>query len=156
MPAGDPRLPRETLHGMDDDEYFWTLMAPAWDDAGAGTPGQRALAVTTYLVRDVENGGMWQALWNRTADELAEVVAAFERLGAAEHAATVRAATRLLLGDDPPRDEEARRAALERHPRDWVVDRLEPLDERLYDETRLWPHFRRYVDAHPSEFFRPG
>ena len=74
MGLDDPRLSREAVDGLDDDGYFWELMAPAWDDAGAG--------------------------------------------------------------------------------RDEVAERLGPLDDRLYDERRLWPHFRRYVDAHPHEFFR--
>lgn len=154
MGPDDPRLSREAVEGLDDDGYFWELMAPAWDDAGAGTPGQRLLAVTTYLVRDVENGGMHQAAWNRAPAELDEAIAALERLGAAEHAAAAREAVRLLLGGQPPATLDERRALLDAADRDEVVERLEPLDERLYDERRLWPHFRRYVDAHPHEFFR--
>ena len=154
MDRDDPRLARDAVDGLDEDEYFWALMAPAWDDADAGTPGQRLLAVTTYLVRDVENGGMHQAAWNRTPAELDEAIAALERLGATAHAATAREAVRLLLGEHPPASLDDRRALLDALDRDEVVERLEPLDERLYDERRLRPHFRRYVDEHPHEFFR--
>ena len=154
MKSPDPRLSRREVEALPEDEYFWALMEPAWDDAGAGTPGQRLLAVTTYFVRDVENGGHHQALWNRDADELAEVVAAFERLGAAGHAEVVRRASDLLLGKDPPRNHDLRRALLGRHDREWIDDHVGPFDERMYDETKLHPHFRAYIAAHPDEFFR--
>ena len=154
MKQPDPRRARAEMHGLADDEYFWEMMVPAWDDASAGTPGQRLLAVTTSLVRDVENGGMQQALWNRSGGQAEEAIAALERLGAAEQAAAARAAVRLLLGDAPPAALHARRAVLDAHPRAWVNEQVEPLDERLYDETRLWPCYRRYIDAHPAEFFR--
>jgi hypothetical protein len=150
----ESRRARTELRHVADDEYFWELMAPAWDDPSGGTPGQRALAVTTYLVRDVENGGLHQALWNRTAEELAEALDALDRLGASGHAAAVRAAATLLLGDRPPAELEARRAALGDRVAEWALARLEALDQQVYDETRLWPYYRRYIDAHPAEFFR--
>jgi GNAT superfamily N-acetyltransferase len=152
--VADPRRTRAELRSLTDDEYFWRLMMPAWDDASRGTPGQRLLAVTTTLVRDVENGGLHQALWNRTHDAVAEVVAALERLGALDHAAAVRTASELLLGDHAPTDLGARRSLLGARASEEMIARLEPLDRRLYDERRLWPYYRRYVAAHPAEFFR--
>ncbi|WP_284349076.1 DMP19 family protein [Roseisolibacter agri] len=154
MTSTDSRLTRDALHGLAADAYFWALMAPAWDAPDGGTAGQRALAVTTYLVRDVENGGLHQALWNRTAEQLAEALSALDRLGATEHAAAVRAAVALLLGDRPPDAREARRAVLGDRASEQARERLAPLDEQLYDETRLWPYYRRYIAAHPAEFFR--
>jgi hypothetical protein len=150
----DPRLPRARIEGQPDDAYFWALMAPAWDEPSTGTAGQRLLAVTTAFVRDVENGGLHQALWNRTGEALAEVVAALDRLGASDHAAAVREATLLLLGDPPPVELAARRAALGARLPAPLVARLEPLDRRLYGEHRLWDHYRDYIAAHPAEFFR--
>ena len=38
-------------------------------------------------------------------------------------------------------------------PADWLDAEIEPLNERLYGEEQLYPHFRRYVEAHPDEFF---
>lgn len=136
MSFTETRRTRAELRGLPEDAYFWELMAPAWDDAGVGTPGQRALAVTTALVRDVENGGLRQALWNRTSEALAEALAALERLGATEHAAAVRAAATLLLGEGPPAGLEARRAALGDRVPAWAAARIEPLDRQLYDERR--------------------
>ncbi|HEX6745774.1 MAG TPA: DUF4375 domain-containing protein [Longimicrobium sp.] len=154
MEFSDPRRSRREVEALPEDEYFWALMEPAWGDAAGGTPGQRLLAVTTYFVRDVENGGHHQAIGNRDADELAEVVAAFERLGAAGHAEIVRHASELLLGRNPPHDFDLRRALLDRHDGEWIDDHIGPLDERMYDETKLHPNFRAYIAAHPDEFFR--
>jgi len=154
MPNADRRLRRADAEHLSDDDLFWDLMAPAWDDASHGTVGQRLLAVTTYLVRDVANGGFHQALWNREADVWDEAVAALGTLGATEHANAARDASRLLLGDHPPRVLDERRERLDRIGRSWVAQHVGPLDERMHDETRLWPHYRAYIAAHPDEFFR--
>jgi hypothetical protein len=153
MTNADRRLRHADAEQLSDDDLFWDLMAPAWDDASRGTVGQRLLAVTSSLVRDVSNGGFHQALWNREADAWEEAVVALQTLGATEHASAARDASRLLLGDDPPRALEERRQRLDGMDRSWVVQHVGPLDERMYDETRLWPHYRAYIAGHPDEFF---
>lgn len=154
MKSFDPRISRADVASLDEDGYLWALMEPAWDDYGAGTPGQQALASVTYFVRDVENGGLSQALWNRDPIQVQHVITGFDRLGATEQAEIVRSAVRLVFGDQAPHTLETRRSILDKLSREWEESNLYPLDQQLYDETRLYPYFRRYIEAHPDEFFR--
>jgi hypothetical protein len=151
----DTRVLRSAMTNLSTEDYFWRLMEPAWTDEGRGTPGQQALARVTYFLRDAENGGLHQALWNRSSDQVAAVVADFARLGADQQAALVRTAERLLLGSTSPVDLSIRRERIDARASGWSWEALEQLDAQLADEPTLWPLFHRYVDAHPEEFFRP-
>lgn len=155
MKPYETRLSRSAVAGLSDDEYLWALMEPAWDDEGAGTSGQQALARVTYFLRDASNGGLSQALWNRDAGEVAQLIADFELLGVPDQAAMVAEAERTLFFNAPsPAALDKRREHLDALDRDWREESLELLDQRLADEEDLWPVFRQYVDAHPAEFFR--
>ena len=142
------------MEGRRDEDRFWMLMEPAWGDSGVGTRGQRALACVTYFVRDLDNGGLDQAIGNREASELDEVCEALLLLGAKDDADLIREAESKLLGDRPPADVESRRAAIDRRPREWLDTHIEPINELLYYEERLYPYFREYIARHPEEFFR--
>lgn len=151
----ETRLTRASVIGLSDDDFFWALMEPAWNDSNVGTAGQQLLARVTYFLRDAENGGLAQALWNRDAAEVAQVIADLERIGAEDQAVTVAEAERVLFPDMPsPASLDERRALLDRHELEWWAEQLAPFDARLAEETALWPHFRRYLEAHPAEFFR--
>jgi len=150
----DTRVLREKVHRLSEDEYYWVLMEPAWGERRSGTPGQRVLASTTYFLRDVANGGLEQALWNFDAADVALVLESLDKLGASGQAAAVRAAIELLLGKSPPESLERRRALIDKRSRHWLDKNMEPLNELLYDEARLWPHYQQYIEEHPSEFFR--
>jgi hypothetical protein len=50
-----------------------------------------------------------------------------------------------------PRDHDERRELLESIPKSKAI--LAPLDDVFFGEERIWPYFRKYVDAHPPEFF---
>ena len=151
----DSRLNRDIVAKLPEEELFWALMAPAWDGPGTGTPGQRALACVTYLVRDVDNGGLEQAIWNRDKEQLDEVHQALVLLGADEHGHMLQRAERELLGPRPPAGLEARRELIDSYTSEWLEEHLEPLNQQFYGEERLYPSFRDYIAQHPGEFFRP-
>lgn len=150
----DTRVTRNAAHGLTEEDLFWTLMEPAWEGPGHGTKGQRLLACVTYFIRDVDNGGIEQAIWNRDFSELREVIDSLEELGAPSEALLLAKAEQLLLGPRPPEDLEVRRTLLEQRERSWLNKHIEPLNRQMYGEERLYPHFRAYVDQHPEEFFR--
>ena len=154
MPGIDTRLTRDMVAKLPEEELFWALMAPAWDGPGTGTRGQRALACVTYLIRDVDNGGLEQAIWNRDKEQLDEVHQALVVLGADEHAQLLRRAEEALLGPRPPAGLEARRDLIDRYTREWLDEHLEPLNHEFYGEERLYPSFRDYIAQNPGEFFR--
>ncbi|WIG95714.1 DUF4375 domain-containing protein [Myxococcus sp. SDU36] len=112
------------------------------------------LALTTFFIRDVGNGGLDQALYNFSPSDVNFVVKSFDALGAAEHAATVRAGMLVLFGATPPETQNERRRILDARPRAWLNEHIDPLSERLVGEERLEDCFLRYIDAHPSELFR--
>ncbi|TQF09916.1 DUF4375 domain-containing protein [Myxococcus llanfairpwllgwyngyllgogerychwyrndrobwllllantysiliogogogochensis] len=150
----ETRLARASVEELSPGERLWRLMEPAFDhDAKAGTHGQRVLALTTFFVRDVENGGLDQALFNFTPTAVDFVLKGFDEIGADEHAATVRAGMLALFGATPPETQNERRRIIDTRPRAWLDKHIDPLSERLMGEERLQSCFLRYVDAHPSEFF---
>jgi hypothetical protein len=153
MKHGETRVLRTSVQHLSEDEYYWALMEPAWGELTAGTSGQRVLASTTLFLRDVANGGLEQALWNFDTAYVNLVLESLDKLEASEQAAIVRAAIELLLGESPPESLEQRRALIYTPSQQWLDENILPLSEQLYDEARLWPHYQRYIDEHPSEFF---
>lgn len=139
---------------MGEDEYMWALMEPAWDDPAEGTRGQAAMAAVTYFIRDTENGGLHQSIWNRDGREIHNVVRGLELFKAAEQAEALRRALLIIFGDSAPEEIEARRAHMECFDRGWYEQNIYPLDESMYGEERLYPLFHAYIAAHPEEFFR--
>lgn len=154
MTRSDTRLLRSNVEHLPDDEYFWTLMEPAWGEQSKGTLGQRILAGTTYFIRDVGNGGLEQALWNFEPAEVNLVIESLDLLDASGHATVVRAGVRMLLGDSPPPTLEERRVIIDGLNREWLDEHVEPLNKQLYGEESLWPYYRKYIEQHPVEFFR--
>ncbi|MBN8465134.1 DUF4375 domain-containing protein [Corallococcus exiguus] len=154
MSGKDTRLPRASVEGLPVGERLWRLMDPAWGhDAVEGTHGQQVLALTTFFIRDIGNGGLDQALYNFAPSSVELVLRSFEELGAAGHAALVKRGLDALFGSHPPGTLEARRRILDTKPRAWVDEHLGPLSEQLQGEEKLESCFLRYVDSHPSEFF---
>ena len=154
MTPSDTRLSRSSVEHLPTDEYFWTLMEPAWDDQSKATLGQCILAKVTYFIRDVGNGGLEQALWNFDPTEVDFVIESLDQLGAMQHVALVRTGIRMLFGDSPPATLEERRTIIDARTRQWLDNHIEPLNEQLYREESLWPYYRRYIEQHPLESFR--
>lgn len=163
MTLPDHRILRRDVEGGSDDDLFWALAAPLWplyeggDDvalAREGTPGMRAVMATTLLLRDVDNGGLAQALANQEPAHVEMALEGFRLLGAREHEAALREGMRTLLGAEPPPSRNERQRVIEGHDRAWIREHVTALEEALYDERRLWPLFRAYLERHPEEFFR--
>ncbi|MCE9582829.1 MAG: DMP19 family protein [Planctomycetes bacterium] len=141
------------IAGLADDEMFWALLKPAWVNPKKGTRGQRAFACAIYFIRDLENGGIHQALTNRRPLEIQEVLTALDTLGADSHAQHVRKCINEVFGAKPPTDFNAWRDKLGGLSHDWITKHMDPHGRPLDDETQLWPMFRRFIATHPEDFF---
>jgi hypothetical protein len=160
-PLPDYRIPHASVTGINDHELFWALINQAWPDVAEPdvmkrlqycTPGQRALLAITLFIREVDNGGLEQFFWNSSGEVGDEVVTGFERLGAPDKAEVVRQALTFFNSRSTP-DQTLRRECLSGKSRAELQGFFEPLNERLYGESKLWPLFKRYVDRHPEDFF---
>ena len=158
----DFRIRRADVALADDDAFFWALIEPTWPATEAedcpehlaqATPGQRALYTTMLFARDVDNGGLEQVLWNLPAWLIESAEAAFLLLDARQHAVALRQGIEAFFGNSPPGDLQSRRPVVESKDRQWLVEVIEPLNEQLYGERRLWPYWKNYVDSHGAEFF---
>ena len=158
----DYRIPFAAVSGVSQGTFFWRIIEKAWPDIeepdemkrlGFATPGQRAILAITLFIREVDNGGLQQFFGNSTGQICDEVIVGFERLGAPDYAATVRQALSFFGPVRVTPDQAARSARLSSLPRPERDAFFDPLDEKLFGETRLWPIFKLYVDKHPEEFF---
>jgi hypothetical protein len=157
----DFRIPRSSVDGLDEGDYFWALIEKVWPDDAANelqrlrsaTPGQRALYVTTLCIREVGNGGLDQFFSNSSGMYAGHVRKAFRLLGAEEPAEAFEKALKIFPGGRAPVDEGERQSLLDEIPDERRKAFFKPLEEELFGEHRLWPYFQKYVDMHPSEFF---
>ena len=81
-------------------------MQPVWDDVNRGTAGQALLARTTFFIREVDNGGLAQAFYNMSLEDIQLALDSFDGVGAGQHAAIVRLALARLLEGELPASEE--------------------------------------------------
>ena len=157
-----PRISRASVDPSDEMQYFWSLIEPIWPTAevedeqthtAAGTPGQQFLYAATLFMREVDNGGLQQFLWNLDPWFADLTLKALSELGATEHATALRLGIDRIFGAHPPHSLDGRRSLMDAHPEFRRDSVLEELNERLYGEERLYPLFHKYVAAHPTEFF---
>lgn len=158
----DFRIPRSSVDGLDEAEFFWALIEPVWPDTSvedelahveSATPGQRALYVVTLCIREVCNGGLDQFFRNSSGMYADEVRKGLRLLNAIEHATAFEQALKVFPGAHVPIDQEERQAILESIPKARRKAIFRPLQEEFFGEERIWPYFQKYVDTHPSEFF---
>jgi hypothetical protein len=158
----DFRISRAHVANAEPDAFFWALVEPTWPAIESedcpehliqATPGQRALYSTMLFAREVDNGGLEQLLWNMEPwfIELAEE--GLRLLGANHYAAALCDAAIAFFGTSPPLDLTTRRELIDSKDRSWLDAVIEPLNEPLYNEHRLWPYWQQYVESHPEEFF---
>ena len=154
----DFRILRAMVEGADDDKLFWGLIEPIWPDSSVVdelqhiarcTPGQRAMYVTTLFMREVDNGGVEQFFHNSSGMYTQAVLEGLRLLEAYDHLAALQQAMSLFPAGMVPVDWDDRIAAVDRIPK----ERFGPMNGQLYGEDRLWPFFRKYLAAHPEEFF---
>jgi hypothetical protein len=149
------RISRAEAERMSFEELYLALIAPLQFDRTNGSRGQQILATATFFIREVDNGGLAQAFYNWSLDELLAAIDAFEAVGATTHAEIVRLAlSRLFEGVDPASDTEVH-SRVDALTEAWVEENFDALDERLYDERQLWPYFQQFIEANPEEFFFP-
>lgn len=154
---------------LDDVEFIRHVVAAMWPrvdiyrgatELKAGlakaTAGQVAVYATRFADSEICNGGFHQFFGNSTGILYREAVAGFERIGATPYGALLERAG-ALLGATVPRDRDARNRRLDRLPDEEWYQRFDKIEERYYALRRgpkaLEGYARRYIDAHPDEFF---
>ena len=162
----DFRVPRTAANSADYEQLFCDVTQSIWpdcDDAEAlahiaqGTPGQRALFVTTLFARLVDNGGV-AGFFESAGFYSGNVVEGLRLLEAQDLLKAFLEGLKILTkGGAVPFGGEVTRSMIYGLS-DQETEMLRSIDGRLYQgssvETRLFPYFKRYVDAHPQEFFR--
>jgi hypothetical protein len=161
---------------MDDDKLAWLVIEWIWEWAdfygeyepfreqmAELTPGQLTVYATTWLDREVCNGGFEQFFENPTGVLGPEALRGFKAIGMYEAAAAVQKAFDFYGMDPYPREHDERQDKLE----DFVADEdaLEALDDAYLESKRdktsgkeydsiLERTQAAYIRAHPDEFFR--
>jgi len=162
----DFRVPRPPAGAVDYDQLFCDITEAIWPPdrvtdklahIAQGTPGQRALFVTTLFARLVDNGGL-AGFFGPGGFYSGHVAEGLRTLGAQDLLeAFVEGLNLLTRGEDVPRDDEARQGLIYSLS-GRATAALDSIDRKLYGgssvEERLYPYFKRYVDAHPQEFFQ--
>ena len=138
---------------------FWGPTGTEKDKAyvAQGTPGQRALFVMTLFARLVDGGGL-KSFFECASFYCSEVTDALSLLQFPEmQQAFAEGLAVVCKGEAPPSDEENGRRMLDALTEDDTGE-LDAITERFYDgsgvEERLFPYFKKYVDAHPEDFFK--
>ena len=158
----DFRISRSSVDGLDDSHLFWAVIEPVWPDASvddelkhiaSATPGQRAIYVATLFIREVDNGGLAQFFSNSSGMYTEELLKGLRLLGADQYASVVEQASRIFPEGKVPIDREERANLMRAIPKGELKQVLEPLEDELFGEERLWPFFRKYIELHPQEFF---
>ena len=151
----DTRIPRGRAATLTPEELYLALIQPLSEDVNRGTAGQAALARTTFFVREVDNGGLAQAFYNMSLEDVQLALDSFDQVGAGQHAALVRLALARFFEGEPPASEEDWQSRTADLSLDWSSENFDELDEQLYDERQLWPYYERFIAENPEEFFLP-
>lgn len=152
----DTRISREKAATLTPEELYLALIQPLSDDVRRGTTGQAVLARTTFFIREVDNGGLAQAFYNMSLEDIQLALDSFDEVGAGQHAAILRLALARLLEGELPASEDDWQSRTADISLDWSEENFDELDEQLYDERQLWPYFERFIAENPEEFFLPG
>lgn len=141
------------------EQSFWGPTGTAEDKAyvAQGTPGQRALFVMTLFARLVDNGGL-VSFFKSAPFYSSEVREALDLLQFPEmQKAFAEGLAVVCKEESAPEDDESARRMMDSLTED-ESGKLDVITERLYEgsgvEQRLFPFFKRYVDAYPEDFFR--
>jgi hypothetical protein len=157
---GDMRLPAIQLTSRDVVDAAYTRMLDALAEtdedavlAGA-TPGQRKLFVLEYTNDEILNGGVFQMLWNLRPSLISDAVDAARLIGANAYAQVLDDALDRFPGEDIPEDDRQRHHALGAFgPSSPAWKAITPVD-REFHEGMFATELRRYVETHPSDFFK--
>ncbi|MCA8919981.1 MAG: DMP19 family protein [Planctomycetes bacterium] len=160
---------------LPDDKLAWLVIEVIWEWADFYgeyppfveqmdelTTGQRAVYATTWLDREVKNGGFYQFFENSTGMLGPEALAGFRVIGMGESADCVKAAFRYFGMKPYPRDTDERTDRLPDY--ESTEEECDELDdayyESTYDKTSGEDHDSilermqaAYIRTHPDEFF---
>jgi hypothetical protein len=166
MAQADFRISRSVVRGFDDDSLFWAVVEPIWPDMrvqnelahiAQGTAGQRAVYSTMLFAREVDNGGLQQFLGNSSGLYWRNVVEGLELLGADKHLSALNIIL-AVFPESAPSLEQGERQAVLRNLDETQKKSLRDAEDSLYRaggfEQLLVPLWKRYIEAHPAEFFR--
>lgn len=127
-------------------------LAARADEEGLASlsPLQRGVLLPYWAKAIVDNGGF--QYFYEGAENAAEVVDAFERLGFVEAASAFRESAKVFPAGQPICDLEARREWMEEHSAEItpVYEALDPVICRL--EAELWSRLAGCIREHPAEF----
>lgn len=143
-------------------DQIWTALAtPYAPDARLMdlTPGQRAIYALTWIRSEVRNGGFDQCFSNSTGFLLPEAVEGARLLDTPAWVDLLGRAMS-LFPSPYPRDRLRRQELLDELAEE-QSSTMNGLDDELYDldaapATSLDALFRRYIEQHDDEFFRPN
>jgi Domain of unknown function (DUF4375) len=161
----DFRIPRSAVEGADDETLCWAVVEPIWPDQlyedelariAKGTTGQQAIYCTMLFAREVDNGGLKQFLGNSSGMYWRNVVTGLKLLGANEHLTALSIALTIFPGGEPSLEQSEREEVLNRMIASQQAA-LRSAQDSVYSaggfEQLLLPRWKRYIDAHPDEFF---
>jgi hypothetical protein len=162
----DYRIQRTEANQASYEQLFCDIEMSFWGPTGTekdkayvaqGTPGQRALFVMTLFARLVDNGGL-ESFFKSAPFYSLEVKDALSLLEFPEMQQRFAEALDIVTKGLPaPQDKQSGRNMVSVLT-EQEVGRLMQITKRLYDgsgvESRLFPYFKKYVDAHPEDFFR--
>jgi hypothetical protein len=168
----DLRIPATALDQFDGGALVWEVTEPAFDlvniydgpDALEATmtrltAGQRALVAIRWYLEEVCNGGFEQFFYNDTGILAMEVLAGFQRIGAAVDADLLARAMAIFPDATPPLDRKERVILLERVSESERESVFEPIEDEFYARTQTYEQYNlcaAYVRAHPEEFVLPA
>jgi hypothetical protein len=115
---------------------------------GAATPGQRLLCAWFFYWDDVTNGGHAQYFANYTSDLWQDAVKACDTFDVPERT-ILKSAVKLFGDAQPAATPDERQTQLE----EIDADKLDDLDAKFNQAPASDEHVRKYIEAHPEEFF---
>jgi hypothetical protein len=161
----DFRIPRSAVEGADDQTLCWAVVEPIWPDQlyedelariAQGTAGQQAIYCTMLFAREVDNGGLRQFLANSSGLYWRNVVTGLKLLDANEHLAALLTALNIFPEGEPSLEQSERKEVLNRMNANQQAA-IRSAEDIMYAaggfEEMLRPRWKRYIDAHPDEFF---
>jgi hypothetical protein len=140
------------------EKAFWGPTGTEKDKAyvAQGTPGQRALFVMTLFARLVDNGGL-RSFFGSTPYYSNEVTDALNLLQFPDmQQAFAEGLAIICKTESAPEDRDRAEMMLDALTAD-EVKKMDAIAQKFYDqsgvEACLFPYFKKYVDAHPEDFF---
>jgi len=149
-PASDDNLVGDVLDLIWEHADFYSDESTFLQSVEPATKGQLGIYAATWYISEVNNGGHHQFFYNSTGMVWQHALDGFTLLGAEKHKAILQQAIELFPNAQPSTDRQLRYEQLEAID----SDKLDPLDDQLYDLTEDFDELAtKYINSHPDEFF---